>query len=99
MILAISCANEFNLVEKYMKWCKQRWCRGHILESDHAKLMWNFEFHLRKTIKPRRPDLMLENKGKEILWIYDMTFPQENSIATKIDEKQTTFELRKRRAG
>ena len=42
---------------------------------------------------------MLEDKGKKILWIYDMSFLQENSIATKIDEKQTTFELRKRRAG
>ena len=42
MILAISWANEFNLVEKDMKWYKQKWCRGYVLENDHAKLVWNF---------------------------------------------------------
>ena len=42
IILAISWANEFNLVEKDMKWYKQKWCRGYVLENDHAKLVWDF---------------------------------------------------------
>ena len=38
-ILAISWAKEFNSVEKDMKWYKQKWYRGYVLDKDHAKLM------------------------------------------------------------
>ena len=40
MILTISWANKFNLVEKDMKWYNQRRCRGYVLENDNAKLVW-----------------------------------------------------------
>ena len=103
MILAISWKKEFNLVEKDMKWYKQKWCRGYTLENDHAKLVWDFEFNLRKTATSRRPDLTLEDKEKKILWICDMARPQENRTVTKRGEKltkyrQLAFELRERRA-
>ena len=103
MILGISWANEFNLVEKDMKWYNQKWCRGYNLENNHAKLVWDFEFNLRKTTISRRPDLTLEDKEKKILWICVMACPQENNTVTKQDEKQTkyrqlAFELRERRA-
>ena len=39
MILAISRAKEFNLIEKDMKWYKQKWCREYTLENDDAKLV------------------------------------------------------------
>ena len=39
MILAISWAKKSNLVEKDMKWYKQKWCRGYALENDHEKLV------------------------------------------------------------
>ena len=103
IILAISWAKEFNLVEKDMKWYKQRWCRGYALENDHAKLVWDFEFNLRKTTTSRRPNLILEDKEKKILWICDMACPQENNIVNKRDEKGTKYrqlalELRECRA-
>ena len=86
-----------------MQWYKQKWCRGYVLENDHAKLVWDFEFNLRKTTTSRRPNLTLEEEEKKILWICDMACPQENNIMTKQDEKQTkyrrlAFELRERRA-
>ena len=49
MMFAISWAKEFNLVKKDMKGYKQKWCRGYALENDHAKLVWEFEFNLKKT--------------------------------------------------
>ena len=103
MILAISSAKEFNLVEKDMKWYKRKWCRGYVLENDHAKLVWDFEFNLRKTTTSRRPDLTLEDKEKKISWICDKVCPQENIIVTKRDEKRTKYrqlalELREWRA-
>ena len=102
-MLAIPWAKEFSLVEKDMKWYKQKWYRGYALENDHAKLVWDFEFNLRKTTASRRPDLTLEDKEKKILWICDMACPQENNTVTKGDEKRTkyrqlAFELRERRA-
>ena len=66
--------------------------------------MWDFEFNLRKTTTPRRPDLILEEKEKKNIWICDMACPQENNIEKKrIDKKkknrQLAFELRERRPG
>ena len=103
MILAISWAKEFNLIDKDMKWYKPKWCRGYVLENNHAKLAWDFEFNLRKRTTPKIPNLTLEDKEKKILCIFGTVCPQENNIVTKQDEKQTeyrqlTFELRKRRA-
>ena len=91
MILAISWTKKFKFIEKDLKWYKQKWCREYILENDHAKLVWDFEYNLRKTTTSRRPDLTLEDKEKEILWICDMACPQENNTVTKRDEKRTKY--------
>ena len=101
MILAISWAKEFNLVEKDTKWYKQKWCRGYVLDNDHAKLVWDFEFNLRKTTASKGPDLTQIVKEK-ILRICDMLCAEENNIVTKQDEKRTkyiqlAFELREQR--
>ena len=91
MILAMSWTKKFKFVEKDLKWYKQKWCREYILENDHAKLVWDFEYNSRKTTTSRRPDLTLEDKEKEILWICDMARPQENNTVTKRDEKRTKY--------
>ena len=88
MILTISWAKKFYLVEKDdIKWYKQKWYREYVLENDHAKLVWDFEFNLRKTTTSRRLGLILEDKQKKILWICDTASPQENYIVTKRAEK------------
>ena len=92
MILTISWAKKFHLVEKDgIKWYKQKWYRGYVLENDHAKLVWDSEFNLRKTTTSRRLELILGDKQKKILWICDMASPQENYIVTKRAEKQTKY--------
>ena len=83
MILEISRTKEFHLVEKDVMWYKQKWCRRYILENDNAKLVWDFELNLRKTITSRRLNLTLEDKEKKVSWISDMACPQENKILTK----------------
>ena len=75
-----------------------------MLENDKAKLVWDFEFHLRKTTTARRPDLILELKIDKKIWICDMECPQQNNIGAKSAEKatkyrQTAFETRERRPG
>ena len=78
--------------------------RGHVLENPQAKLVWHFDFNLRKTTTSRRPDLILEEKQTKIIWICDMACPQEKNIENKILEKRTNyrqpaFEIRQRRPG
>ena len=68
------------------------------------KLVWDFEFHLRKTTTARRPDLILELKTDKKIWICDMACPQQNNIGAKRTEKltkyrQLTFETRERCPG
>ena len=59
-----------------------------VLENSQAKLVWGWEFNLRKTTTSRRPDLILEEKGKKNIWICDMACTQENNIEKKRIEKK-----------
>ena len=88
MIMAVSWAKEYNLLDKNVKWYQEKWSRGHVLENSQAKLMWDFEFNLRKRTTARRPDLILEEKEKKNIWISDMACPQENNIEKKRIEKK-----------
>ena len=103
MVFAVAWSKEHKLLGEEAKWYEERWCRGHILENEFAKLSWDFEFNLRKTTTSRRPDLILEDKKSKSIWICDMACPQQNNIETNRNEKQTkyrqlAFELRERRA-
>ena len=85
-----------------MKWYKEKWHRGHVLENSQAKLILDLEFSLWKTTTSTRPDLMLEEKQIKTIWISDMACWQENNIEKKRLEKRTTytqlaFKIRERR--
>ena len=104
MVMAIAWAKEYGLVGKETKWYMENWLRGQVLENSRAKLVWDFEFNLRKTTTSRRPDLVLEDKERNKIWICDMACPQQANIAAKRNEKvtkyrQLAFELRERRPG
>ena len=78
---------EYGLVERETKWYKKTWVRGQMLENSCAKLVWDFEFNLRKTTTSRRPDMVLEDKERNKIWICDMTCLQQANIAAKRNEK------------
>ena len=80
MIMAVAWAKEYELVSKDTVWYNERWERGTVMENDKGKLVWDFEFHLRKTTTARRPDLILEDKEKKKIWICDMACPQQRNI-------------------
>ena len=85
-------------------WYKERWEQRIVLENDKGKLVWNFEFNLRKTEIARRPDLILETKYKKQIWIWDMACPMQQNIDTKQRDKvtryqQLAFEMRERKPG
>lgn len=102
MIMAVAWAKEYELVGDEMVWYKERWERGTVLENERGKLVWDFEFHLRKTTTARRPDLILEDKENKKIWICDMACPQQRNIEAKRLEKltkyrQLAYETRERR--
>lgn len=102
MVMAVEWAKANGLVGEETIWYKERWDRGKTLENDRAKLVWDFEFHLRKTATARRPDLILEDKIKKRIWICDMACPQQCNVETKRLDKltryrQLAFETRERR--
>ena len=104
MIMAVAWAKECELVGDDLIWYKERWERGTVMEKDRGKLVWDFEFHLRKTTA-RRPDLILEAKEKKRkekkIWICNMACPQQQNIQAKRFKKlakyrQLAFESRER---
>ncbi len=56
MIMAVAWAKEYELVGEDVIWYKEWWERGTVIENNKGKLVWDFEFHLRKTTTARRPD-------------------------------------------
>ena len=48
-----------------------------VLENDETKLVWNFEFHLRKSTTARIPNLVLKLKTDNKIWTCDMTSPKK----------------------
>ena len=104
MILNVAWAKEYELIGEDTIWYKERWERGTVLKNGKAKLVWDFEFNLRKTNTSRRPDLILEDKAWKKIWICDMACPQKQNIEAKLLEKltkytQLAYELRERRPG
>ena len=72
MIMAFAWAKGYKQFGGDMVWYKEWWERGTVLENERRKLVWDFEFHLRKTTLTKRPDLTLEDKAKKKIWICDM---------------------------
>ena len=98
--MAVSWTKEYKLVGDEMVWYKERWERGAVFENDKGKLVWDFEFNLRKTTTARS-DLILEDKEKKKIWICDMACTQQRNIEKKRIEKlkkyrQLAFETRER---
>ena len=69
MVIAVAWRKEQNLLDQNVKWYQEKWNRymGHGLENSPAKLVWDFEFNLRKTTTSRRSHLMLEEKQTKII--------------------------------
>ena len=63
-----------------------------MLENEKAKLIWDFEYRVKKTNEARRPDLVLGKKEDKIIWLYDMACPQERNIEAKSREKITKYQ-------
>ena len=104
MILVVALAKQQELVGQEAIWYEKRWDRGTVFKNDKAKLVWDFEFHLRKTTTTRRPDLILQLKTDKKIWICDMACPHQNNTGAKRTEKSTkyrqlAFETRERRPG
>ena len=79
MIMAVAWAKEYELVSKDTIWYSARWERGTVMENDKGKLVWDFEFHLRKTTTARRPDLILEDKEKKTWMRYGLSSAKKHS--------------------
>ena len=61
------------------------------MENERGRLVWDIEFHPRKTTTTRRPHLTLEDKAKKKIWICDMSCRQQRKTEAKTLEKLTKY--------
>ena len=104
MVLAVAWAKKNQILPEDAVWYKIAWEKGTVLEKNGMKLVWDFEFKLRKTNAARRPDLILEDMKEKKIWMLDMSCPMEINKEVKRREKltkyqQLIFEMRERRQG
>ena len=80
MVLAVEWGKEAGLLEESTVWYKTAWKKGTVIEKLDKKLVWDFEYRMRKTTA-RRPNLTLEDTEECIIWIVDMVCPAEANFA------------------
>ena len=69
MVLAIEWAKQEELIDQQTVWYKEKWEQGTVLENEKAKLIWDFDYRVRKSNEARRPDLVLEKKEDDVIWL------------------------------
>ena len=102
MVLLVEWAKQEKLIDQQTVWYKEKWEKGIVLENDKAKLIWDFEYRVRKTNKARRPDLVLEKKEEKSYGFVIKGCPHERNIEIKYKEKiikyqQLAYETREKR--
>ena len=84
MILCAALGIQEGLLGKNKKWYKKkRWNKVTVIENDERKLCWDFEHHLCKTATTRGPDVTIEYKDKNKIFLIDMACPSENDVDAK----------------
>lgn len=48
MIIVVVWVKEYELVVKDVKWFKENWLRGLVFVNNRVRLIWDFEFNVRK---------------------------------------------------
>ena len=104
MVFAVQWAKMKGLLMEDIKWYKEKWETGKVLENENCKIIWDFQFRLIKTEKARRPDLIFEDKEERQIFIIDMAVPMEMNVEKKRRSKlrkyqQLAYEIRMRRPG
>ena len=75
-----------------------------MLENEHVKMSWGFEYNMRKESTARRPDVTIKYKDKKVIPLVDMACPSEKNVLEKNKRnrqkyQQLAFEVRERRSG
>ena len=89
MILAVAWEKQQELVGQEATWYEQRWDRRTVLENDKAKLVWDFDFHLRKTTTARRSGLILKLKTGKKIWM----LAKYRQLAFKTRERRPSYKI------
>jgi hypothetical protein len=103
-ILSVEWCKVEGLLGADVTWYKEKWERGHILENETRKLCWDFEYSMRFSSTCRRPDLTIEYKDLNLIYLVDMACPHDSNVRECYGKKrekyqQLCFELRERRRG
>ena len=103
-VLMTAWCKEQELMVQDEPWYKVKWSQGTVIENDKVKMIWDFEYRMRKESTARRPDVTIEHKDRRLIQLIDMACPSEKNIKEKMNEKrhkyqQLAFEVRERRPG
>ena len=63
--MVVEWGEEEGLLLEKTRWSNERWKKGHILEKDGKKILWDWEHKMRTHCKGRRLDLTVEDERKK----------------------------------
>ena len=91
-VLAVKWVSESGLLLVNVKWYREKWERGKVLENNGKKLYWDWEHRMRNSCTARRPDLALEDTEKKMILLVDIACPNEENKDEKREEKMGKYQ-------
>ena len=70
-------------------WYKVKRGQVAVLENEHVKMSWDFEYKIRKESTAKRPDVTIKYKERKVIHLVDMTCPSDKNVLKKSKEKKT----------
>ena len=58
-----------------------------VVETQNAKILWDFDIQTDRYIQARRPDIVIRDKSKKKITIIDIAIPEDRNIHHKEKEK------------
>ena len=58
-----------------------------VKETDHVKILWDFNIHTDHVIEHRRPDVVVLDKHEKMCHLIDKAVPGDSRVASKENEK------------
>ena len=85
----------WDLCKKYGVKVQSKWY-DHVLEkveeTDHVKILWDFNIQTDHVIEHRRPDVVVLDKHEKMCHLIDIAVPGDSRVASKENEKVQKYQ-------
>ena len=92
---SVAKALHWKLCKSHSLPCSDKWYEHvpeKVCENSEIKLLWDYDIQTDHAIQARRPDIVLVEKGKDVVSLIDVAVPWDSRVASKEQEKVNKYQ-------